>query len=136
MSSSLGEVLVELFEGCEHFPGDVALEAADDPLGSETRMSCRDLVVLVNQAAEAIPAPNADGGRDPTRHHPDVHTPLVGEAPGLGATARRCSAARTRRALAQGDADTRSASSPGTPAARFVPSARRPRWRSAPGWGS
>jgi hypothetical protein len=45
------------------------------PLGSETRTSCRDLVVLVNQAAEAIPAPNPHGGRDPARRHPDVGTP-------------------------------------------------------------
>jgi len=30
MSSGLGELLVELLEGCEDLPGDVALEAADD----------------------------------------------------------------------------------------------------------
>ena len=30
-------------------------------LGSEIRTSCHDLVVLVNQAAEAVPPPNAGG---------------------------------------------------------------------------
>ncbi len=44
-------------------------------MGSETRTSCHDLVVLVNQAAEAIPAPNADGGPNPARRHPKVDTP-------------------------------------------------------------
>src|SRR6266508_657051 len=34
------------------------------PLGSETRTSCCGLVVLVNQAPEAIPPPNAVGERD------------------------------------------------------------------------
>jgi hypothetical protein len=45
---------------------------ADAPLGSETRTSCRDLVVLVNQATETIPAPNADGGRDPAMRRSDT----------------------------------------------------------------
>src|SRR6266545_4613275 len=44
------------------------------PLGSETRTSCRDLVVLVNQAAEAVPAPNAGGGRDRARRSSDGDT--------------------------------------------------------------
>lgn len=37
------------------------------PLGSESRTSCRDLVVLVNQAPEPIPTPNAVGDRDNAR---------------------------------------------------------------------
>ena len=36
-------------------------------LGSESRTSCRDLVVLVNQAPETIPTPNAAGDRDNRR---------------------------------------------------------------------
>src|SRR6266536_6357122 len=45
------------------------------PLGSETQTSCRDLVVLVNQAIEAIPAPNAGGSRNRIRPSPDLDTP-------------------------------------------------------------
>jgi hypothetical protein len=45
------------------------------PLGSQTQTSCRDLVVLVNQAAEAIPAPNLTATLAPARRHPDVDTP-------------------------------------------------------------
>jgi hypothetical protein len=45
------------------------------PLGSETRTSCRDLVVLVNQATEAIPAPNARGSGNHIRPSPDLETP-------------------------------------------------------------
>src|SRR5262245_25848175 len=44
-------------------------------LGSETRTSCRDLVGLVNQAIEAIPAPNAGGDRYRIRLSPDLDTP-------------------------------------------------------------
>src|SRR6266536_1454574 len=36
-------------------------------LGSESRTSCRDLVVLMNQAPETIPTPNAAGDRDNRR---------------------------------------------------------------------
>jgi len=36
-------------------------------------MSCCDLVVLMNQAAEAVPAPNAGGGHDHAKPSPDVY---------------------------------------------------------------
>jgi hypothetical protein len=44
-------------------------------LGSETRTSCRDLVILVNQATEAIPAPNAGGSRNRIRPSPAFDSP-------------------------------------------------------------
>src|SRR6266516_5513556 len=49
--------------------------SAPGALGSETRASCRDLVVLVNQATEAIPAPNAGGSRHHIRPSPDLDSP-------------------------------------------------------------
>ena len=44
------------------------------PLGSENRTSCRDLVVLVNLAIEAIPAPNKGGSRNRIGPSPDLDT--------------------------------------------------------------
>src|SRR6266536_2326632 len=56
----------------------------------------RRLVVLVNQTAEAIPAPNADGGRDPARRHSDIDTVPYGgsgwEPARSGGTGRSCAA--------------------------------------------
>src|SRR5918994_1209923 len=43
--------------------------------GSETGTSCRDLVVLMTQAAGAIPAPNARTSRNRLRPSPDLATP-------------------------------------------------------------
>ncbi len=47
--------------------GGRAGQRMSHPLGSETRTLCRDLVVLMNQAAEAVPPPNAGGDRDRAR---------------------------------------------------------------------
>ena len=44
-------------------------------LGSETLTSCRDLVVLVNETAESVPAPNAGGDRYRIRPSPNLDTP-------------------------------------------------------------
>lgn len=50
-------------------------EASLGPVGFKTRTSCRGLVVLVNQAAEAVPAADAVGGRHSARVGPVVdHT--------------------------------------------------------------
>src|SRR6266704_4265237 len=60
---------------------------------------------------------------------------LADEAQGLDVVAGRCSAAHTRQGPARAGDDPRSASSPDTPLVPSAPSARRTRWRSAPGWG-
>src|SRR5215216_4251442 len=44
------------------------------PWGSETRTSCRDLVVLVNETAESVPAPNAGGDCYRIRPSPNLDT--------------------------------------------------------------
>jgi hypothetical protein len=48
------------------------LDRPKRPWGSETRPSCRDLVVLVHEAAQTVPALDRRGGGDATRLRLDV----------------------------------------------------------------
>ena len=53
----------------------IVLDNASTPLGSETQPSCRSLVVLVNQAAEAVPSLDTGGSRDSTSVGPGAAVP-------------------------------------------------------------
>ena len=50
------------------------IQAFSAPWGSETRTSCSDLVVLVNETAESVPAPNAGGDCYRIRPSPNLDT--------------------------------------------------------------
>jgi hypothetical protein len=50
------------------------LQGVGGPWGSETRTSCRYLVVLVNETAESVPAPNAGGDCYRIRPSPNLQT--------------------------------------------------------------
>jgi hypothetical protein len=52
----------------------VLIAASRCSWGSETRTSCGDLVVLVNETAESVPAPNTGGDCDRIRPSPNLDT--------------------------------------------------------------